>query len=208
MALPAAVAGRAATGASRAGVRNAKRHTAAGAPRVSKAYARRGTHDQTFDRTVARTARTQRIVRNTRTSATAQTGMSAVATYKKKARAVRMSLMIASLVLPLCGIQLLFGLLQLGGYGAESAGEQILWGLGATVLPGTTLFAAGWIVAAVLGIGTMVTAAAIYAFSGVAWWRGSGGLYFSLFLILSMAPFSSMVPWLAIWIPIVIYTQK
>lgn len=126
----------------------------------------------------------------------------------EKAKAVRASWIIGVFVLPFYPIHLIFGFVQLAGYATEYAGEQLLWGLGALVLPGQTVFAAGFIMTALFGIASMFIAAFMYTFQNVHWWRGHGLLSFILCTVLCLVPMLNIFPWLIAWMLVVIGAQR
>lgn len=202
-----AAGGRIAAGAMRSTptVRNAERHTASTPSRVTKAYARRGAGRE-HAKTVSRVS--QQLQRVHQAKETVSAKGSVVRRTMKRVRAIRTSVTLISLLSLFCGVQAFFGLLQLIAYGAEVTGEGYLFGLGDMVVPGATLFLISYLISFIIGFCIMITAAIIYTFSGVRWWQGKGLVLFGFFLILSIPPFASGIPWLFFWIPTVIYTQK
>lgn len=124
------------------------------------------------------------------------------------AKAITVSLTIASALMFPIGIQLFFGLMQFGGAGAEFAGEELWWGLGAMFIPGQELFVAGYIVSAIIGFLSMLFALLVYTLSTVFWWRNGGWMTFGICMLLSIAVFASTFPWVLVWLFLVVRAQK
>lgn len=126
----------------------------------------------------------------------------------KKIKAVRASWVIALFILPFYPIQLAFGIIQIAGFSAEYVGEQFLWGFGAVLIPGQTVFAAGLVVTILFGLVSMFAAAFIYTLNGVSWWRGFGLISFLVFTVFYFLPILNIFPWVVGWMFVVIYAQK
>lgn len=156
-----------------------------------------------------RMLRTARNVRSQRNKFTAKNVLNDnTGAIAKKIRAVRASWTIGMFILPFYIVQLCFGILMLLGAGAEYAGEQILWGLGAIAIPGQMLFAASYLITTIVAVCLMGAAAFMYTFNGVTWWKGRQLVSFFLFMALNFVPFLNIAPWLAFWMATVVYAQK
>lgn len=131
-----------------------------------------------------------------------------VSTLKAKARAVRVSWTIAGTVLPFYMTQLIFGLIAFAGAGAEYAGEEFIWGIASTIIPGEYIFAAGWLGAAIIAILMIGAAALIYTANRVNCWDNISMSSFFVCIALCFAPFANIFPWVILWMVFVVYAQK
>ena len=204
MALPAAHAVARMTARTHSTVQNVERHTSARPPRFERTPPRERRRSYAPGSAERRTFRPG----TTAGKVSPLNIQKKIRSATRRARTISVSLEIASILLFFCFIQFLFGLLQFGGYSAEYVGEGWLWGLGAAVVPGQTLFVVGYIASSVIGVGVLGAAALIYLFTGILWWRGAGWIWFGFFLCLSIVPFLNTFPWLAAWMVTVVYTQK
>lgn len=129
------------------------------------------------------------------------------ASLMETAKAVRASWTIAAAVMPFYVVQLVFALITIAGLAAEYAGESFLWGLGSYVVPGLEIFAAGFVITPLIGLAFMFTAALLYSFQNVSWWRTASLLMFILCTIFYFIPLLNLVPWVLVWMFVVVRTQ-
>lgn len=101
----------------------------------------------------------------------------------------------------------LFGIIAAIGYAAEKAGEQVLFGAGAIVVPGQTAFEVGWYIGSFINIATLWIGAFVYVVRGI-WWPSKSSLTVS-FLFALVLSFTT-VPMLPIWMAhvTVVYMHK
>lgn len=124
------------------------------------------------------------------------------------AKAARVSWTIGGIVMPFYIVHLLFSLMIILGAAAEYAGESFFWGLGSYFIPGKEIFAFGFIGTFVIGWIFMSIALILYTFQGVAWLRSGGIFTFMACLIGYCVPVASLVPWVLVWLFLVVRAQK
>lgn len=118
----------------------------------------------------------------------------------EKLRAARATYIIVWFILPFYVVQLMFGVIQFIGAGAELAGEKLLWGAGAWVIPGDELFGAAYVVTTVCAVCLLVATAIIYTLSRVSWMNNRLLMSFMILLAFSFVPFLNIAPWAAFWV--------
>lgn len=130
------------------------------------------------------------------------------ASAARVANASEVSIMFGSAALPFWAVQLIFGLIQISGVGAEYAGEGFLWGLGATFIPGQSLFELGYVITAFLGVLILLATAVAYPFFRVFWWRKIGVFVLILCMTLTVVPVLNIFPWFIFFLVYTVYAQK
>lgn len=136
-----------------------------------------------------------------------QSGTQGVVTrLRRVARAARSAWFLVGLTFTIYLFQFAAGVISIVALAAEIAGEEILFGLGAALLPGWTIFVVGYGVAVIISLSLLLLGVIVFSLLRIAWWPRSI-LWLMTAFCGSFLPLFNMLPWAFLWYFAVVYAQ-